>query len=86
MVWPSVRGHWENDFRDRLIVSQLVKDGLLGSKRLASMTDRITNTINVAGSDAPFCRPTVINMYEGDLSDINTWYDAWEAFMFDEAW
>jgi hypothetical protein len=60
-----------------------MKDPLLGSKRLASMPDRVTNTINVAGSDEPVCRPTVINMYDGDLSNLNLWWTSWEKFMFD---
>ena len=47
------------------------------------MPDRITNTINVVGSDEPVCRPTVINMYDGDLSNLNLWWTAWEKFMFD---
>lgn len=46
------------------------------------MPDRVTNTINVAGSD-PVFRPTVINQYEGDLSDLGLWWSAWEEFMFD---
>src|SRR5210317_2198610 len=61
----------------------IVQDPLLGSKRLASMPDRITNTINVVGSDLPVCRPTVINMYDGDLSTLQLWWSAWEKFMFD---
>mmetsp|Transcript_33231 Transcript_33231/g.61191 ORF Transcript_33231/g.61191 Transcript_33231/m.61191 type:complete len:527 (+) Transcript_33231:78-1658(+) len=85
--WPSVRGYWEDDFRNRKIISGFMKDSLLGSKRLASMPDRITNTINVAGSgsgdNVPVCRPTVINMYDGDLDTIDQWWSAWEAFMFD---
>lgn len=80
--WTSVRPYWEKDFKDRKIVSQFMKDPLLGSKRLASMPDRITNTINVEGSDEPVCRPTVINMYDGDLSTMDQWWDAWEKFMF----
>jgi len=83
--WPGVRGYWEKDFRNRKIISGFMKDSLLGSKRLASMPDRITNTINVAGSDEPVCRPTVINMYDGDLDTIDQWWPAWEAFMFDDA-
>ena len=46
-------------------------------------TDRITNTINVVGSNEPVCRPTVINMYDGDLSNLKLWWSAWEKFMFD---
>jgi len=83
--WPSVRGYWEDDFRNRKIISGFMKDSLLGNKRLASMPDRITNTINVAGSDEPICRPTVINMYDGDLDTLDQWYSDWEEFMFDHA-
>jgi len=83
--WPSVRGYWEDDFRNRKIISGFMKDPLLGSKRLASMPDRITNTINVVGSDEPICRPTVINMYGGDLDTLDQWWSAWEEFMFDNA-
>ena len=46
-------------------------------------SDRITNTINVVGSNEPVCRPTVINMYDGDLSNLKLWWSAWERFMFD---
>lgn len=81
--WPSVRSYWEGDFRNRKIVSGFLKDKGLGSKRLASMPDRITNTINVAGSDEPVCRPTVINMYGDDLSTLDIWYNKWSSFMFD---
>jgi len=82
--WPSVRTYWDTQYKNRKIVSEFLKDPLLGSKRLASMPDRITNTINVADSEQPVCRPTVINMYEGDLSTMDTWYSSWESFMFDE--
>jgi len=81
--WDSVRSYWDGDFKKRKIVSGFMKDGLLGSKRLASMPDRVTNTINVKGSEEPVCRPTVINMYGGDLSTLDMWYQQWEAFMFD---
>mmetsp|Transcript_24470 Transcript_24470/g.37765 ORF Transcript_24470/g.37765 Transcript_24470/m.37765 type:complete len:582 (+) Transcript_24470:192-1937(+) len=81
--WESVRSYWEGDFKDRKIVSGFLQDKLLGSKRLASMPDRITNTINVVGSVEPVCRPTVINMYDGDLSNSDLWWKQWEKFMFD---
>merc|ERR1719343_1476403 len=82
--WVSVRSYWESDFQNRKIVSGFMKDPLLGSKRLASMPDRITNTINVEGGEGQVFRPTVINMYEGDLSTLNQWWKAWEKFMFDD--
>ena len=81
--WDNVRSYWDSDFKNRKIVSGFMKDPLLGSKRLASMPDRITNTINVVGADEPVCRPTVINMYDGDLSNLQLWWKAWENFMFD---
>mmetsp|Transcript_39140 Transcript_39140/g.60276 ORF Transcript_39140/g.60276 Transcript_39140/m.60276 type:complete len:579 (-) Transcript_39140:95-1831(-) len=82
--WKSVRSYWEADFRDRTIVSDFLKDAKLGSKRLASMPDRITNTINIEGGDGQVYRPTVINMYADDLSSMEKWWTAWEAFMFDD--
>lgn len=81
--WDNVRSYWDSDFKNRKIISGFMKDPVLGSKRLASMPDRITNTINVVGSNEPVCRPTVINMYGGDLSNLSIWWKAWEAFMFD---
>jgi hypothetical protein len=82
--WTSVRSYWEKDFQDRKIVSGFLKDPTLGSKRLASMPDRITNTINVQGGEGQVYRPTVINMYAGDLSTMDKWWAAWEKFMFDD--
>jgi len=82
--WKSVADYWNSDFSKRKIVSDFLKDGELGSKRLASMPDRITNTINTANPKEPqVYRPTVINMYEGDLATQDLWWKAWEKFMFD---
>jgi hypothetical protein len=80
--WSSVKSYWESDYKNRKIVSEFMKDPILGSKRLASMPDRITNTINVEDETDPVCRPTVINMYDGDLGDLNKWWGAWKHFMF----
>uniref|UniRef100_A0A6U6K6R3 Endonuclease/exonuclease/phosphatase domain-containing protein n=1 Tax=Odontella aurita TaxID=265563 RepID=A0A6U6K6R3_9STRA len=88
---PTVRSYWEKDLRSRKIVSEFVRDKSLGNKRLASMPDRITNTINVLNKEdggssstaGTVCRPAVINMYDGDLSSVSQWYDSWESFMFD---
>jgi len=81
--WKSVRSYWENDFQDRNIIAGFMKDKTLGSKRLASMPDRITNTINLDGGGQVY-RPTVINMYAEDLSTMSKWWEAWEKFMFDD--
>lgn len=74
---PKVRKFWEDDFKSRPIITGFMKDKSLGSKRLTSMPDRYTNTINVVGSSDPVCRPTVINMYEGDLSTLDLWWKQW---------
>jgi hypothetical protein len=77
--WGNVRSYWDSDYKNRKIISQFMKDESLGSKRLASMPDRITNTINVEGSSEPVCRPTVINMYSKDLSTLPIWWKNWEV-------
>ncbi len=41
----ETRAVWENDFRKRSIISGFIKDDKLGKKRLASMPDRVTNSI-----------------------------------------
>ena len=81
--WTSMRKYWEDDFSKRKIIENFMKDPTLGNKRLASMPDRITNTINTAQEGKSVFRPTVINMYEGDLSTQAKWWDAWQKFMFD---
>ena len=82
--WSSVKSYWDSDFENRKIVTEFMKDPKLGSKRLASMPDRITNTINVEDKKDPVCRPTVINMFDGDLGDMSKWWNAWKQFMFEE--
>ena len=37
---------WETEYKTRKIVSGFMKDKILGKKRLASMPDRMTNTID----------------------------------------
>ena len=49
---------WTTDYSSRKIVSGFLKDAAIGEKRLASMPDRVTNTINTA-SGVPVYRPTV---------------------------
>lgn len=72
----------------RKIVTEFVKDASLGAKRLISMPDRVTNTINVVTRKEsgyrppPVCRPCVINNYEGDLSTMEVWWEDWKKFMF----
>lgn len=42
----ATNSFWESDFSSRKIVSGFMKDKSIGDKRLASMPDRYTNTIN----------------------------------------
>ena len=58
-----------------------MKDKALGEKRLASMPDRITNTIRVKDGGV-VNRPTVINCFGGDMHTVALWWAAWKQFMF----
>uniref|UniRef100_A0A7S0FVC0 Endonuclease/exonuclease/phosphatase domain-containing protein n=1 Tax=Pyrodinium bahamense TaxID=73915 RepID=A0A7S0FVC0_9DINO len=72
---------WLMDFSNRSIISGFIKDKEIGSKRLASMPDRFTNTINCADGGI-FCRPTVINNYAVEMPDLDAWFDQWFEFFF----
>eukprot|EP00657_Telonema_sp_P-1_P008592 TRINITY_DN30086_c0_g1_i1.p1 TRINITY_DN30086_c0_g1~~TRINITY_DN30086_c0_g1_i1.p1 ORF type:complete len:181 (-),score=66.89 TRINITY_DN30086_c0_g1_i1:74-616(-) len=76
----QVEDRWK-DFKERTIISGFLKDGELGKKRLASMPDRMTNTIGLADGSLAF-RPTIINCYNGDLSTQEGWFHQWKDFMF----
>lgn len=85
--WAGVnetRHYWQSDYKNRKIISGFVKDSMLGKKRLASMPDRVTNTIHTT-SDQNVMRPTVINCFEGDLSTTKIWWNRWIDFYFDQA-
>ena len=74
---------WSNDLSRRKIISGFLKDSGIGDKRLASMPDRVTNTIRTAdGGKAS--RPTVISSYTGDMGTRSAWWAAWLAFHFDQ--
>jgi len=58
-----------------------LKDKAIGSKRLISMPDRISNTINSEG--IVLMRPSVISMFNDDgLSTTAGWWDLWKHYMF----
>jgi hypothetical protein len=85
----ETKARYEQDFSERKIFSQFLTDPILGKKRLISMTDRITNTLQLAGSGSSSnsnnvaTRPTVINCYDGmDLGSIEQWWPKWKKFMF----
>ena len=73
---------WEAEFRGRKIVSGFMKDKVLGKKRLASMPDRITNTIDTADGQTVY-RPTVINCYDTPMDSVDEWWVQWKSFMFE---
>lgn len=82
--WPGIeetRQLWHSDYSKRKIISSFLKDKQIGAKRLASMPDRLTNTIDLAGGERA-CRPTVISNYSAPLPNITTWWAAWKQFMF----
>ena len=43
---PETEKQWNENYKSRTIISGFLKDKDIGAKRLASMPDRITNTIN----------------------------------------
>lgn len=82
----KVKEYWNNDYKDRKIISQFLKDKTIGAKRLTSMPDRVTNTISLAEPEGSIlCRPSIINVYEGDMSSMNSWFTSWIYFIFKES-
>ena len=65
----------------RKIISGFLKDKELGNKRLMSMPDRVTNTIDVVGGGMA-CRPTVISSFAGDMATVDKWWVHWQEFLF----
>lgn len=72
---------WKDDFSKRRIISGFLKDKGIGEKRLASMPDRVTNTINLADGTVAN-RPTVINCFAGAMGTTERWWREWKRFMF----
>ena len=73
---------WVNDYSKRKAISGFLRDSKIGEKRLTSMPDRITNTINLADG-RKLKRPSVINTYmDCPLDSIKTWWHEWKHFMF----
>jgi len=72
---------YESNYKNRKIIAEFIKDKDIGKKRLASMPDRITNTINTV-DQGTICRPTVINVYEERMDNLDQWWDQWKDFFF----
>jgi hypothetical protein len=77
----TVAAMWEKDYQKRNIISGFMKDKEIGNKRLASMPDRITNTINTLDEGA-VCRPTIINCYDKPMDSVGEWWAQWKDFHF----
>mmetsp|Transcript_24087 Transcript_24087/g.37801 ORF Transcript_24087/g.37801 Transcript_24087/m.37801 type:complete len:473 (-) Transcript_24087:283-1701(-) len=77
----KVRKYWSEQYKDRKLISGFLKDREIGSKRLASMPDRVTNTIYAADGKVHF-RPTAINCYEVFFESKANWWQQWRNFMF----
>eukprot|EP00291_Cryptomonas_curvata_P021319 CAMPEP_0172161626 /NCGR_PEP_ID=MMETSP1050-20130122/6228_1 /TAXON_ID=233186 /ORGANISM="Cryptomonas curvata, Strain CCAP979/52" /LENGTH=379 /DNA_ID=CAMNT_0012831541 /DNA_START=247 /DNA_END=1382 /DNA_ORIENTATION=+ len=73
---------WIDDYRQRMAIRGFLKDKTIGMKRLSSMPDRITNTINLHDGGR-YTRPTAINSYNrGSLDSVDAWWVLWKEFMF----
>lgn len=77
----QVKAIWDT-FKERPIISKFLKDEELGAKRLVSMPDRTTNTIEESNGKTLY-RPTPINCFEGDLGTSEKWWNHWKKFMFE---
>lgn len=74
---------WNENYKDRKIVSGFLKDPELGLKRLVSMPDRVTNTVIKEGKkQKSFFRPSVINCYRKKFVSKEEFFDQWLDFMF----
>ena len=77
-----LESQWKNDYSQRMAVGQFLKDKQIGLKRLVSMPDRITNTIQ-CDCYSSLKRPTAFNAYDGGtLNSIDAWWGKWKEFMF----
>lgn len=77
----EVEARWHSDFSQRRIISGFMKDKGLGDKRLASMPDRVTNSIDTLDQGV-VNRPSVISCFAGDMSTPEKWWEEWKRFMF----
>eukprot|EP00929_Paragymnodinium_shiwhaense_P036756 TRINITY_DN19673_c0_g1_i1.p1 TRINITY_DN19673_c0_g1~~TRINITY_DN19673_c0_g1_i1.p1 ORF type:complete len:534 (-),score=94.69 TRINITY_DN19673_c0_g1_i1:397-1998(-) len=78
---PTVRQLWEEEYRSLRVVSGFLTNGTFGKKRLASMPDRVTNTIQQKSGGTRY-RPTVVNCYAGSWNSMAEWFQQWLQFFF----
>jgi hypothetical protein len=73
---------WQTQYKERWAIGGFLKDKTIGSKRLISMPDRISNTINSEGQ--VLMRPSVISMFNDEgLSSTAGWWKLWTRYMFE---
>jgi len=72
---------WRGDYMHRRAVSEFLRDKFIGSKRLVSMPDRITNTV-VETSGATMTRPSPISASQADIGTVERWWPEWQRYMF----
>jgi hypothetical protein len=78
----KLRVFWSEDYSKRRAIGGFLKDKAIGEKRLTSMPDRMTNTINLSDG-SKLKRPTVINSYSDcALTTKDIWWKQWRNFMF----
>lgn len=73
--------HFTAAYGGKPIIAGFIQDGDLGKKRLVSMPDRLTNTINLQGGGLAH-RPTVINCYGQTFRTPAEWWTQWKQFIF----
>eukprot|EP00756_Hemistasia_phaeocysticola_P004452 Hpha_TRINITY_DN12823_c0_g2::TRINITY_DN12823_c0_g2_i1::g.24250::m.24250 len=81
----AVKRMWTEDFRSRPAVQGFLLAPEIGTKRLVSMPDRVTNTME-AWEDSSWKvinRPAVINCFAGgSIGTVQKWWPVWRDFMF----
>lgn len=76
----TAQARWRDDWSKRHVVSGLLKDPAMGSKRLISMPDRVTNTMT--GQATTLYRPAATNCYPERFGTVAEWWTRWLRFMF----
>jgi hypothetical protein len=77
----ETKAQYHNNYKEKKIISEFIRDDLIGKKRLTSMPDRLTNTIETSSGETVL-RPTVINCYSEPLNSVDIWWKNWKSFMF----
>ena len=68
---------WTNELMGRFAISEFLKDRSLGEKRLISMPDRMTSSIETQGR--LIFRPSPITCAQDEMNDVETWWRLWMA-------